>query len=364
MAGSALSLFTDFFTHTTGPAYYSGPDEVINDAQLRNFESLEFFFRTRKEVQGGSTIKDMILLDDPLTAATYNPGESATVTNVQGGNTLSVPWRFVRVPITWTEQEILLNEGGGSSSAVGQFHQFKKLKTFKYQQAYTSLMNLLERKCVASAANQQTAMEDTTGQEPYSVFSTVTSDGLAPTGWTTVQGINPTSESNWRNQNTTYTNSTPFDTENGIVQGFDTISQLVRFKKPPNSEKYFDDDSLRRHVIFTNREGRKDFMKALRAGNDITRAGPQDPSYGNPVFSGIPVVANEGMDDQSSFSAAAPHYLFLNANHLKLIFHRDKFMQVSEPMKFPDKPDTVVVWVDIYCNLFNCSRKRHGYLGT
>ena len=360
MAGAALSLFTDFYTHTTGPAYFSGPDKVINDAQLRNFEGLSAFYRTKKEVQGGSTIKDMVLLDDPGTAATYLPGESATITNVQGGSTISIPWRFIRVPITWTEQELMLNEGGGNVSAGAQFHQFKKLKEFKYQQGFTSLMNLCERKIWQTASNS--SMEAATGKEPYSIFAYLTTDGLAPSGFTTVQGINPTSKAKWRNQNTTYTAATPYDTDNGIIAGFDTITQLVQFKRPPNSEQYFDSSEFRSHAIFTNREGRRDYMKAIRANNDITRAGPQDPSYGDPVFNNVPIVNAEGIDDQSSFTSGSPDYLFSNMNYLKLIFHREKFMQMGEPMKFPDKPDTVVVWCDLWYNLFNCSRQRHGYL--
>ena len=127
MAGSALSLFTDFFSHTTGPAYLTSPSEVINDAQLRNYEALDAFYRSKREVQGGTTIKDMILLNDPLTAGTYLPGEAATITNVQGGSTISIPWRFVRVPITWTEAEILLNQGGSGQSKTDQFQHTKHM---------------------------------------------------------------------------------------------------------------------------------------------------------------------------------------------------------------------------------------------
>mgnify|MGYP003133951293 CR=1 FL=1 len=361
MAGAALSLFTDFFTHDTGPAYFSGPDEIINDAQLRNYASIEAFFRTKKAVQGGATIKDVVLLDDPGTAATYLPGEAATVTNVQVGSTITVPWRFLRVYITWTEAEILLNEGGGGGRGA-QFQQYKNLKRAKYQAAYTSLLTLLEKKMVAAASNAD--MEANTGQEPYSLLATLTTDGLAPTGFTTVQGINPSTKAKWRNQTANWTAATPYDTDNGIVAGFDEISQLVIFKRPPNAQQYFDSSEFRRHVIFTNREGRRLYMKALRANNDITRAGPQDEAYGSPVFNNIPVVNNEGLDDASTFTAAQPGFLFINMNYLKMVFHRDKFMQVGTPKAFPDKPDTMVVWIDTYCNLFNQSRQRHGYLSA
>ena len=361
MPGQALSLFTDFFTHTTGPAYLTGPDVVLNDAQLRNFEGLDAFMRTKRSVQGGASIKDMILLDDPGTAATYQPGEQASISNIQGGNTLTVNWRFIRVYITWTEAEILLNQQGVNSRSA-MFHQFKKLKSFKYQQGYTSLLNLIEKLLFAAANNGN--MEASAGTEPYSVFASVTDDGLAPSGFTTVQGINPTTKTKWRNQTASYTASTPFDSSNGIIAGFDEISQLVTFKRPPSAKEYFDSEEFRSQWIATNREGRMMYMRAIRANNDITRAGPQDPSYGSPVFNNVPVRAAEALDEQSSFSAASPDYLFLNGNHFKMIFHDQKFMQVSQPMVFPDKPDTTVVWVDTYANLFNSSRARHGYLNA
>jgi len=359
MAGAALSLFTDFFTQTTGPALLSGPDEIINDAQLRNYEAYDALSRAKKDVQGGSSIKDVILFDTNGQATTYLSGAEATVTNTNHLSTISVPWRFVRVPITWNEKEIMLNEGGSGDAT---FQQFKKLKESKYKAAYTDLYNRLERLMVAAPSHS--AMEASDGTDPYSIFASVTSDGLAPAGFTTVQGVNPTSQSKWRNQTASYTASAPLDSENGVIAAFDEMSQLVKFKKPSNAERYFTDSELASHVILTNKEGRRLFMKAIRANNDLTRVGPQDPSYPDPVFNNIPVRACEAFDDRAVFSAGAPHYLFLNMNHIKLIFHREKWMQVSAPMSSPTKPDTMVVWVDTWLNVFNCSRQRHGYVKT
>ena len=364
MPGQALSLFTDFFTHTTGPAYFSDPESVINDAQLRNYASMDAFTRMKREIQGGTTIKDVVLLTDPGTAATYLPGETASVSNVQVGNTISVPWRFIRVYITWTEAEILLNEGGANSTPDAQYQQYKKLKRLKYQAAYTSLLNLLEKKLSATANGTaaEAAMEQNAGQEPYSLFASIVDDGLASTNWTTIQGLNPTSLTKWRNQTVDWTAATPYDIDNGIIAGFDTMSQLVAFRRPPNYQEYFTDRQFNALVIFTNREGRRFYMKALRANNDITRAGPQDPAYGDPVFNNIPVKANEGMDENSTFTALSPGFIFCNMNFIKMIFHSQKFMQMGSPMTFADKPDTSVVWCDTYCNLFNASRQSHGYL--
>ena len=353
-----LSTFDDFFNQATGPAYLTSADKVINDAQLRNYELLDRLTRDRAAVsiQGGTQIKDMVLLDDPNTAETYSPGDAATVTNVQGGTTILTDWRFTRVPISWTDAEILLNSGGSETSKESRFHQFKNLKNFKYQQGLTSLMNLLERNLCAgaSAANQDT------GNDPWSVFYSLTTDGLAPSGFSTVHNVNPTTKSVWRNQTATW--SSAFDDTNGIIAAFDQMALLVRWKRPPNFQEYFTDSDLMRHVITTNREGRYTYSQALRAANDVTRAGAQDPHYNDPTYNGIPVVPVEGYDDQSTFTAAQPGFLWTNLNYFKFVFHRDRFMEKTEVLKFADKPDTSVVYVVCWGNLLNCSRQRSGYV--
>lgn len=362
--GSALSAFTDFFTHSTGPAILSGPDQIINDAQLRNYEGLDMLQSSKREVQGGSQIKDVIMFSTNGQAEFYQPGDTGSVTNSQDQTTITVNWRFSRVPITWTEAEVTLNGATGSMSREAVFHQYKNLRDSKEQSALTDHLNLLERNFWSTPSNAD--MEADSGKKPYSILSSITSDGLAPSGFTTVQGVNPTSQSNWRNQTATYDKDAPFDDDTGLIAGFDNIGQLVQFKLPPsavggNASKFTASgfDKLR---IATNKEGRRDFMKALRANNDITRQGPQDPAYGSPVFNAIPVVWAEALDDQSQFTAGSPDYLFINMNFIKLICHANKWMDKSAPLVNADKPDTTVVWSDLYCNVFNCSRKRHGYL--
>lgn len=358
MSGAALSTFNDFYNETTGPAILGGPDTIINDAQLRNYELYKLMGRAKKDVQGGSTIKDQIMFQDSGQAENYHPGESAAIANVQVLDTITVPWRFTRVPITWTEKEILLNEGGANS----QFHQYKKLIKSKWQAAYTSLLNRMERNFAVAASNA--TMEAATGKAPYSIFATVTTDGLAPSGFTTVQGVNPTTESKWRNQTANYTAATPFDVDNGIVAGFDNIAQTTVFSGPGTKEEYFTNSKFSSKVILTNREGRRDYMKALRANNDITRVGAQDPSYGEPVFDNIPVKAAEAFDDQATWSSGSPGFLFLDMEFIKLVVYTEKWLDKTEPERYPDKPDTWVSWVDAWYNVFNCSRQRHGYLSA
>jgi len=364
MPGVALSAFEDFF-NTTGPSHPFSSDMVVNDASLRNYEAYDFLSRSKKEVKGGTSINDVVIFSDGDAAQTYLPGETGTIVNQQFTSTITVPWRQVRSYVEWNEHEIMKNGGDSSITRDSRFHQFKKLRDIKYQAAYSNLYTKMERLFVAAASNDQ--MEADGGQEPHSIFSTITSDGLAPPGYTTVQGINPTTESNWRNQAATYTFATPMDQDTGIIAGFDAMSQLVRFKRPEQASgdpKDFTDSDFKQVVVLTNREGRRDYMKAVRANNDITRAGAQDPAYGDASFLGIRVKACEGFDDQSTFTAGQPGFVFLHGDFIKLICHTDKWMDKSKPMDWAEKPDTRVVWFDNWLQIFNRSRRRHGFLSA
>jgi hypothetical protein len=356
--GASLSSFSDFFSNATGPAYLTGPDQIINDAQLRNYEAFDLLSRVKKDIKGGNQIKDVITFTDPGTASTYKPGDQATISNVPGMETISVGWRFIRVPCTWNEKEIMLNEGAGGDL----FQQYKRLKDFKWQQAYTSLLNELERLFFATASNAD--MEAGTGEKPYSIRATVTNDGLAPAGFATVQGVNPTTQSKWRNQTASYTAASWLDPDVGIIGGFDTMSQLVKFKAPSISMDgaSWTPSDLKNCVVLTNREGRAKYMKALRAANDFTRVGAQDPAYSSPEFDGVKVVAAEILDELSVFTAGSPGYYFLNNNFIKLVCHGSKWMQKGDVKTFPDKPDVAVSWIDCWGNTFNQSRQRHGLL--
>lgn len=354
----ALEAYADFVT-STGNVYLNKPGDVVNDASLRNYESLNVFARSKKSVSGGNQIKSTILLSDPATASTYKPGDPATVINTQNLQTVTASWRFFRDYMVFEEQEILLNQGGGPDA---MFQQFVNLREAKWQAVTTSSLNEIARLLVADPSNS--TMEASAGEKPYSYRAFVTEDGLAPSGFTTVMGQNPTIESNWRNQNTTYDKDAMFDPDTGLISGFDAMKRLIRFQQPTlniDGSKFTDSD-LKNCVVLTNREGLNDYVKCLRASNDFTRVGTQDPDYPEPVFWGVAVQADEALDDQSVFSAGTPHFFFINGNYLEIVFHSEKWFQKSKELTPHDRPNTRVVYLDTYFNLVCRSRRRQGFL--
>lgn len=358
--GAALNAFTDFYTHATSESILSSPDKLINDAMFRNYQFSDVFSRSKKAVQGGARIEDRIFFDDPQTAATYKPGDQVTIVNPQNMVSHGVDWRFIHVQISWTEQEVELNKGGGGRD--GRFQQFKDLRRFKDQQAITSLMNKIETLMVATASNSE--MESAGGGEPYSVFATVTSDGLAPSGFTNVQGINPSTQTKWRNQTASYDKDAPFDVDGGLIAGFDEAWQLVRFKAPTlgMDGEHFTESNMSDCVVLTNKEGERDYWKAVRANNDITRLGPKDPNYIDASYAGVAVKAAEVLDEESSFTSGSPDYLFLNMQVFKWVFYRNKFLDKTRVFQPYDVKNTMLCYMETWGNLFQGSRQRNCYL--
>lgn len=356
--GAALEAYVDFVT-STGNVHLNKPGDIVNDASLRNYEGFNIFGRSKRALQGGNQIKTSILLSDPATASTYKPGDAATIVNNQNLSQATANWRFFRDYMTFVEAELLLNEGGGGDA---MFQQFVNLRDSKWQATTTSMFNEIARLLVATPANS--TMEASSGEKPFSYRTFATSDGLAPSGFTTVMGINPTSESNWRNQNTTYDKDAMFDPDTGLIAGFTAMKNLIRFQQPSvnvDGSKFTDSD-LKNCVVLTNKEGLNDYIKVLRASNDFTRVGTQDPDYPEPVYWGVTIQADEALDDQSVFSAGSPDFFFINGNYMELVFHSKKWFQKTKELRNANQPDSAVVWVDTYWNLVCRSRRRQGYL--
>lgn len=352
-----ISEFADF-VKSTGPMYLNGPDEILNDSGLRNYEAHDLMIRTMREVQGGSSIKANIILDRSDRAVHYKPGDVATVVNSQYLTAMELPWRFTRIDVSYNEKEIALNEG---ASREARFQQYTRVMKSKQIGSMTDIITKIELALTGAAA---TDMETANGTTPYSMFASITSDGLAPANFTTVQQINPTTKSQWRNQTGSYSYAAPFDTTAGLVAGFDNMAEKVRFKAPSRNRGSFTESDMKQMVILTNKEGKVLYSQTLRANNDITRVGAQDPAYPSPVYNGVDVRAVESFDERSLFTSGQPGYLWVNGKFLRIVARRGKWMDQSKEYFPHNQPDTVVFYYDCWWNLVNESRRRHGYLSA
>ena len=411
----SISQFNDFMA-STGPAYLKSADQVIIEAVKNNYVLSRMLKEKATEtlVQSGSTIRDVIVFDDASTYQKYTPNDTFAWNNPQVTDTLSAPWRFSMDYMSWTDQEVELNEGDAKT-------MYKRLKRIKEQRMWASMLNGMENDLWQSPYANYSNME-TGGKEPYSLPSFITEHvnssitlgerGGRPTGWTNILGIDPTADIRWTNQISFYNrnattandaatlkaagdytghnaNASTARTVHSLFGAFDEMYLKVQFKAPLTQKQYFEETTFQRQMILCSRDGVNQYKRALRATNDML-VSPQDSSYNTPTFSGIPVEYCANLDDAAIFPAAASavtnslagrngqtvtkggtetgtdtidkgaRYYFVNGQYLTPIFHSTRYMKKHDVMRHPNQPFSWVQPVDCWWNLFCNSRQRHG----
>ena len=165
--GSALSTFNDFMT-ATDKSIYTSPADVVNEAVKQNY-LLRRFLKGKEGssvMQGGKTINDMILFDEASTFDYYQPNETFTWQNPQVLDQWEINWRYCVDHMSWTDQEIELNVGGGLGKAA-RHRAYKNLRRIKEMRLYTSLLNGME--AMLFAPPSQSEMEAAGGKKPSSL---------------------------------------------------------------------------------------------------------------------------------------------------------------------------------------------------
>lgn len=417
MSGSPISIFNDFMS-TTGPMYLSSAEAVINEAVANTYA----FSRLLKEksnermIQGGTDIRDVVMFDDGNTYDHYLPNESFSWQNVQVTDTLSAPWRFSIDHMAWTDQEVELNVGEGSTSQASKV-QYKKLKRIKEQRLWTSITNGFENDLWAATDGGQASMEGTAGKLPYSLPAFITENthsgntlnggqrGGLPGDWTTsLMDVDPDTENRWTNHiefydpgassfNAAQVEKTYFGHNagswdvGGLFPAFDAMFLKCQFVPPATRQEYFEKPRLNQQMILCSRAGATEYKRALRESNDLL-VSPSDPAYNNPTFSGIELMYCSQLDDAALYAKhtsgtqrdafgddldaanyggtesdgidPGARYYWVNGAYLTPVFHSRRYFVKHEVMRSPDQPFTHVQPVDCWHNLFCNSRQRHG----
>lgn len=421
MAGTPIQTFNDFM-NATGPTYLTSADQVINEAVKNTYA----FSRLLKEktseatVQGGNEIRDVIMFDDASTYDHYLPNDTFSWRNANVTDTVRAPWRFSIDHMAWTDHEVELNSGSGSTRDYVKA-QYKRLKRIKEQRMWTSLTNGFENDLWATTLNNNAEMEGNAGKLPYSLPAFITEipmtgspfgadqRGDVPFGWTNVMNLAPSSETRWSNQISYYDpapasgdpNSplaltasienvrTGSDTYSayigGLLTAFDEMFLKLDFRTPSTRAEYFEKPSMNRQMILCSRLGINQYKQVLRASND-TLVSYQDPAYNAPTYSGIELMycsnldtaalfpsgggsrttattnlaAMTGYATEASATDAGPRYWWVNGNYLTPIFHNRRYFEKHEVLRHPNQPFTYVQVVDCWWNLFCNSRQRQG----
>jgi hypothetical protein len=381
VAGAALSTFADFVA-ATGSSYARSVNDFLNEA-VRQRYLLGRFLKGRQladVVQGGETIKDLVMFDEANTYQTYKPNEEFSWGQPAIGTEQELDWRFSLDHMSWTDQEIELNMPSGMSRQYAHT-QYKRRKKMIEARMWTSMINGIDDALMASPSTATGAeMETATGGTQFSIPAYITEDttNYHSSGgtWTTIMGINPATTTKWRNQVETYDYDDPDDSDgdaDGLIDAFDNMITKVDFQSPGFHDEHFEASYTgAREFIICSRGGLNQYKRLLRASND-TLVQKQDAAYNRPQFSGIDLVYATSMDTlsctwgstttagtETGYTDDGYRYFWVNANYLKPVFHVTRYFHQKAPFFLEKQPYTWVCPVDCWWNLYCNSRNRQG----
>lgn len=355
----SLDAFTDF-VKSTGSKIITGPDAILNDATKNTYMIGRMLKGTdpSMSVQSGNKLEERIQLNDSGTFEFYDPNEELDIQNVDTLVKIEANWKFATDHYSYTDQEVKLNSGDAQT-------YYKNLLKTKRQSCKTSIYNGMEKALWATPS--AAAMEASSGKVPFSIPAMVTRDGLAPAGFTTLYGVNPTNHNGWRNQVERYNTSAIADGDTGLLQAMRRMWHKSQFIAPAGGmREYFESDRLQKMVIACNLDGISVLERLTADSNDrLVPAADIGWSAGKVVFNGIPLeyvgeLDTAPINNGAAIAAGKPWFYFLNLEYLRPIFHRDEYMSEKEPMTHPRQPFTRVVWTSIYYQLMLRSRRRQG----
>jgi hypothetical protein len=345
--GTALLEFNDFVT-ATKPKKISPTTQILNDTAKQYYAIGDMLKGRGNEevVQNGQKIIDMVRLDTSNSFQFYKPNQNLQPRGVDVLSQLTCNWRFAATNFAYTQEQVSLNSASPETNWVRLLSSWRSAM----QQ---DMWDGMETALWADADNAE--METETGNTAYSIPAFVTDDGLAPAGFTTVMGVNPTTKVNYRNQVEEYTAGS-FTTT--AFPAFDRMWQKLNWQQPGSSQEWFTSTEWRKFKIFTDLNGITQMTDLLRQSNDRLTTPTDAGGYNMPTYGGIPVKRVVELDAKAF---ANPKFFWIDARFMFPVFHSDRYMVEESPIRGgPNQPFSWAVFTNTYYNIFCRSRRRQG----
>lgn len=346
--GTPIQLFNDWLLDTN-EHQLTGPKDILNEVVNQTW-LLGDMLKGKSDAQvvrGGSKITERIQLDLSDQFAFYQPNETFAPQITDTQSKIEVNWRFAHNMWAYTEHELVLNEGD-------RLAQYKSLRDSKRQDCKIRTFTEMEEALWTTPSTS--TMETDTGTTPYSIPAFITEDGLAPSGFTTVETVNPSTKSRWRNQVSTYVTASY---ESQVIPAFDEMWMKVDYQSPPTMKQYIEDTKYSKFKILTDRNGKKKIVDVMRGMNDTLVNKLDAGASLNVAYHGVPIKYITQMDNLG-YASTQPRYFWLNTEYLFPIYHSSRYFSEIEPLRHPNQPYTWVVHEDTWYNLFCKSRQRQG----
>lgn len=346
--GTPLSQFNDFVL-ATKPHKITPTTEVLGDT-ARNYYLIGDMISGREDheiVQNGESIIDMVRLKKRSRKGWRKPNQDDAPAGLDVLTKLRAPWRFHSKDFAYTKEQITLNGGNAGDNWV-------RMLTSWRQATYQEIWDEWEESIFADPDTDE--MESDDGEMPYSILAFITRDGLAPSGWTTIEGVNPATTPYWRNQSERYTGASYSTT---IFRAFDRMWHKLNWDGPQNKEDWFTKTNWKKKKIVTDLAGVIKWTDQTRNSND--RLVPKDDpgTYTtNPTYGNMPMKRLNVLDDKAW---THPDYIWIDTGFIFPVWHGDVFLDEGDPIAGGIRNhNSCAVFVDSYVNNFCRSRARQG----
>lgn len=393
---TALDPFSMFML-TTGPAFLKDEESIIN-AVVHNSYLLPRFMEGKEMsllLQGGTKIQDILYLEEQSSAEWYAANkQDFDYADEQVGTAWEQNWRFLKNSTSWTDHEVGL-QGGDSTMAgmVGHFHRFKRIQRLKYMNLWTTQVHKQEDSLLTQPHREQ--MEVGSGLWPMSLPAMITgrnsagenvglpNQGSSTSAWTTVQGIDPTAVTRWRNQVATGSWATTASAGALIPENVWTsmreLHSKCRFERLPRFGSY-SNPTRSPSFYMVSLWGLICVESAMRNPQDLFLAGRQDPAWPAPMFHGVPFVYISNLngaviynsyantttfvseEDTTGANTKQPRVWAINGAVINQVLHRDRVIHRLAPFSPDRKPFTKVMVTDTWCNNVIQNRRECGLL--
>ena len=298
-----------------------------------------------KTFGGGKEFQFNLQYQTSGTARSVGLGYTA-VTNIrdttaQGNH----PFRHGTFNYSFEDRELLFNRGGAEifdvldtrrRSAFADWVEHEELKVWR---------------CPASSD------VDSPHGIPYWVVknNTVGFNGGAPSGYTTVGGINPSTGvgGKWKNYSGQYTAITEAD----LVDKMETAMDLTKFE-PLTDQGPSDYNTGDKYVLFCNQATRQGFKRIAKSFND-SLGFDLDPAAGKVMFRRVGIEWIAKLDEDTT----NPVY-GINFGVFKTAVLKGDWMHETKIDKNPLQPRMKSVHVDCTRNYYTYDRRRHFVLAT
>ena len=402
MAGATLSELADLLL-STGSAYITSPDKLINDARLRA-PALARWMNGKDMtdmLSGGPDIKFNAMYDAQTTAVNALAGDDLSFSNPQVLKTGTYDWRFTHDHETYIDQDLILNGHGSSDlSTMGRYQVYTDMRMKQEARCATSMYGFMSSKLWAepnvttmvgkstTAAIEQNSLAVFFNEYRYGLYN---SEGSAGTAFTTVGNIDPATVVNWRHPRVTYTSgstaqpkgsgATAGAAQNDVIAAFGRMYRKLNYVPYHKYDEYMTQNPMDRSFIACSEKGMTHFEESCRDRQDAFMK-MNDPAFGEVNYRGIPLVYQQELDTatlypnhltlasatdnvaegvaNSTSNAWGPRYYWLTPRWVTPIFHKERFFHKHDMLHMSTTAERKVIQRTSYWNLACTSRIRNG----